>query len=857
MRTRGRLSRSSAVAWVAVAAGVFGAPRTAAAWYFPEHTELTRIALQHYASPVVAEVLQGAVDEIRGRLAFPICDGVGRPFAGTPLASDGISSAAPTATVCSARAICIPFAALPALAADHSVSVEDLWAFLQAESASRYAGDPCRGDLDRPDRPGLVAARVVGAAVETWREFKTDAPVEFGRAFEAFVPGSGGAQVIEPTISRRRLVRELDARLLIVDHEYSDRAAGSKAHFANALKSVGDTVDELKSVGNTDNALGQMLAHHLRSMVKAVEARDEPDPGLHAKLVATALLEHAFAVHFMQDAFAAGHIGTEHALSNPIDRLQRHDYLSARGLAVRRAITQRQCPPTKSDRGHEDDEDPYCWTAYGDGYLDVDNIPYVAEATARLQAQLALALQPTKFWTDRLALRTNPPTPRPAQTAAGARGTEKILTALARLLNPLPSWSFASESGGRTAPRRIPDEDLVVHALAAIDRLAKDKGVRSIGSITIGLSDGGQARAAELARALLGEPLRACYPAAPTPGDFESLEQAWQDLVAKQDPRLRGANVDYENAWEAFRKKWHAGDLPPFTGLFPGKALADSSGRFPMTLVDAIEGYAIVTRTPAQDAVACASPPETRYVRWEEVDVDLWRPLLVAWPTAQADIRTLDGRESFGTAPAFQVGYVANTTWVGAETRDHQAGLIGLGVTTGLAFRGDSILPSRSNGAFAEVNAGLLANLVINVPSHPALYSTIGFLEVRAPIVPLVTMGIGYAARSGKAVDVMRTRAGVGLYGGRVYFLVPGVTPHASGFQFLGWDLDLGYVALSKESIDRAASTAVNIPAELRFRLGSSQVVDQLSTAAGGSAPGFGKQLTLGVEVAGGFSWFL
>ena len=56
-----------------------------------------------------------------------------------------------------------------------------------------------------------------------------------------------------------------------------------------------------------------------------------------------ALLEHAFAVHFVQDAFAAGHMGTEHGLDDTRSRLERHDFLNRNGIGATRALAAGKC----------------------------------------------------------------------------------------------------------------------------------------------------------------------------------------------------------------------------------------------------------------------------------------------------------------------------------------------------------------------------------------------------------------------------------------------------------------------------------------------------------------------------------
>lgn len=340
----------------------------AGAWYLPEHAEITRIALERSAPIGVARAIGRAVNDARAT-GLPLCDGVAVPF----------HAIKPKSAFLTSVASCIPYTALPALAGDHAVDTVELRSILQTP-VSRW-----------PFRDETAGAMIVGAAVAVWNEFRESASELFQSVYSE--SASNRRETVAMTsghdVNRRKLTRDLDARLALVDPEYASRAAGTKAHFQDGVTPMRDQLLALVRAGATENALAQTLTHHLRSLQLARAARgDDTVNGVNQR--AEALLEHAFALHFLQDAFASGHIATPAALSGDTQRLQRHDFLSRKGVAAKRALAVAPC-----DRQAPGVEQPTCWTAYGDGYMDADNMPIVADAAARLQLQFAIALDPT------------------------------------------------------------------------------------------------------------------------------------------------------------------------------------------------------------------------------------------------------------------------------------------------------------------------------------------------------------------------------------------------------------------------------------------------------------------------------
>jgi len=359
---KGRIAIGRLVAAACAAASLLW-NGSARAWYFPEHAELTRLALRDYAPRFVSERIESVTDE-----AF--ADGIGIcPEAITALRVDP------------PKGDCVPYGALAALAADHANTAADLQ---NALSAKRYRLPPL------PNR--TLGALVTDAARSTWADFLADGHPEDLRVWYKDISTlEGSSDAGAHSTVARDYVRTLDTKLQVIDRGYTSRAAGAKTHFHDATLSTTAILMQA-SVGDLDNALAQLLAHHARSLQLAVTSTYAADAKARRSLRVEALMEHAFALHFVEDGFAAGHIATDPAVQDPVRRAQRHDFFNRQGLAVTRATTEYRCQhqePTDSARSSGSSA---CWVAHGDGFAAASDRIHVEEAIAIVQTSFALAL---------------------------------------------------------------------------------------------------------------------------------------------------------------------------------------------------------------------------------------------------------------------------------------------------------------------------------------------------------------------------------------------------------------------------------------------------------------------------------
>ncbi len=411
MRERARVFLGAAVLTASAAA-----PRAAHAWYFPEHVAISKDAVGQLA-PEVRDLLRTGVERAT-RDGLSLCSAVDVGLEDLP-ATRPLHTRLLRAQV---GVDCVPFAALPALAADHADDASELRAVLVGSKG---------------------------------RELATAAAFEWRRFLE-IVEASPKAPV-----ERMAFVHDLDVDFYFIDPGYELRAQRTRAHFVDAGRGLDVTVRQAGVAGAVDNAVAQLVVHHLRSLELASR-----------KQVTEALLEHGFAMHFLADAFAAGHlVMTDRTWANGNARARsRHDFFDARGLRVKRATSAEPC--SALEESFEAGASP-CWTTWGDGHLgavrDSTDRVHVVRAVRKSLVHLAMALDPERM----LAFFD----------ALGER--EQI--AFGDFFDPAPWWTLA-RSARRTRPATAAYARRLVAASAlAIARL---RNGRRIPIVRVGVSPG-------------------------------------------------------------------------------------------------------------------------------------------------------------------------------------------------------------------------------------------------------------------------------------------------------------------------------------------------------------------------------
>ena len=261
------MSRSRTSAALALAAGLFAPP--AAAWIYPEHRNIAGSAIEGL-DPEHRATLERLWAEARKGHEDRLCES---PWAGDQGKKPG----------------CIDFAAFPALSGDHSCSGDDM---LKTVLESKWVMDVAAiaSVLDK----GLATAK---------------------NKYEA----------------RNRLTRS-DLELERKDPEYSSRAGANNVHFL-LTRDSDDVAEFLVASVRKDvelNGLGVWARYHIAAirLVAELEAGRVPEEKRPAVALA-ALSAEAFGDHFLEDAFASGHVtGT---WGDVATRKGTHDYYNVNG----------------------------------------------------------------------------------------------------------------------------------------------------------------------------------------------------------------------------------------------------------------------------------------------------------------------------------------------------------------------------------------------------------------------------------------------------------------------------------------------------------------------------------------------
>jgi hypothetical protein len=213
---------------------------------------------------------------------------------------------------------CIDWAALSAIAGDHSCSSKDMldtvlrssWILGVADVAAQL-----KVDLERIGRAAPPAS------------------VDQGKGL---IPDL--QRYVESETVRSQLVNALrtaDTRLQRADPEYATRAGANGAHFLLPRPRTDITPREYAeltlSKGSEISAIGVFVWYHLSALQKASRlAREQLAPAERQSLARSMLADEAFALHFLEDTFAAGHVAG--AWGDASQRKGTHDYYNAAGL---------------------------------------------------------------------------------------------------------------------------------------------------------------------------------------------------------------------------------------------------------------------------------------------------------------------------------------------------------------------------------------------------------------------------------------------------------------------------------------------------------------------------------------------
>ena len=271
------------------------------AWIYPEHRDLNILAVQRL-DPERRAVFDRLWSEARAGDEQRLC----------AAGADTEQTTTPS---------CIDWAALSAIAGDHSCSSREM--FETARSA-----------------PWILQVADVAAQLKLdLAQIPLTATPEQQEASKDVMAGAQRRMASETARAQRsNALRTSNVRLQRADPEYATRAGKNGAHFLLARPDTnieaGDYAALAVAPGAPISAIGVYSYFHLSALQKASRLANEPQltPAERAALARAVLADEAFALHFLEDMFAAGHIaGT---WGDASQRAGTHDFYNQNGIEV-------------------------------------------------------------------------------------------------------------------------------------------------------------------------------------------------------------------------------------------------------------------------------------------------------------------------------------------------------------------------------------------------------------------------------------------------------------------------------------------------------------------------------------------
>lgn len=286
-------------------------PMTVFAWLYPEHREITVLAIR-MLNPEQRSVLDQMWSEARSGYETRLCSNM-------------------TAGGQAPKPACIDYASWPSIAGDHSCSANEMLQEVLDES-------------------WVLKVAAIGGRLKTK------------------LAATGRNQ-------RLNALRRSDIDLLRADPDMVRRAQSNNAHFLlarpDAAMEPPSYVAIVLGPGAELNAVGTYTLYHVRALATAVrvaEGRLTAEVRVQAAL--SAFADEAFALHFLEDSFAAGHVTGN--WGNSAIRKGTHDYYNEHGVEIR------------TWNGNH-------FVGFGDGYLGPDDAKRAGAAVRDSLAQLASA----------------------------------------------------------------------------------------------------------------------------------------------------------------------------------------------------------------------------------------------------------------------------------------------------------------------------------------------------------------------------------------------------------------------------------------------------------------------------------
>jgi hypothetical protein len=378
----------------ALAAGWFLFACPAYAWTFPEHVRISQSAFRSLAgtsdTKEAHDAASPSLEAVRARWhAFR--NGIDKSLRLCPESDD---EALILRRDKDDDVACVPLQALPALAGDHACTPAELgkdlgaaggeWVLDVLDVAQDTANDLREVAHDEGE---CSAACVAGCRKKVGDSEETECE-------------SSCWHDCEEKANRDAIRRQMHVDMQSADSSYVPRAVRDYSHFQavrrGPLLGAAGLENYLRAAlkhGVEANATAAYVNYHVAAVRLALRARRHS-----AELTGYytwALLTEAFALHFLEDLFSAGHI-VGHWGSKAV-RQGTHDYYCSNGVQATRWTADGKMAP--------ENPKPPLFVARGDAFLRDDDIPSIADAvqTSMLQvvdAATASDAEAAKFYAE-------------------------------------------------------------------------------------------------------------------------------------------------------------------------------------------------------------------------------------------------------------------------------------------------------------------------------------------------------------------------------------------------------------------------------------------------------------------------
>jgi hypothetical protein len=272
----------------------------ARAWVYPEHRDIAVLSVQSL-DPERQALFDSFWREARAGHGERLCE----------QSADAEQGVTPD---------CIDWAALSGIAGDHSCSSQEM---LETVTQSDWI---------------LVVADIAAQLKIDLSQVAVLPPTNLTTSDKSTIVDLKRYMQSEATRSQRiNALRTSDTRLQRADTQYATRAGSNNAHFLIPRPNTHTTVKEYGALtvspGAETNAVGVYGWYHYSALQKATRlAKEALPPATRQALASAMLFDEAFALHFLQDTYASGHVaGT---WGDASQRKGTHDYYNEAGLEV-------------------------------------------------------------------------------------------------------------------------------------------------------------------------------------------------------------------------------------------------------------------------------------------------------------------------------------------------------------------------------------------------------------------------------------------------------------------------------------------------------------------------------------------